>query len=464
MIRSLYLKILLHWVVALFITETLIFGLFTLVVGDSHRQYVITSVGQSTVVARDFIQASVAADIAKGVLPAAALEVAVRRLGASANAKVWVTGPNGKPLAASFPGTPPSPATDPKRSGRHDEVMVFVDMSRDAPWYAVVPVVVPAEGNKTLLHLLSTRTAGAFPRGAFAAGLALIGALVALLAVPLSLRITKPLNRLQESALRIAGGDLTTRAEISERDEIGRLAAAFNTMAETVERMVRGGRELTANISHELRSPLTRIRIAGECLNDALDRGDSKDAKEMLQAMWDDIDEADRMIGRILEFSKLDLHEPMPMKEEVVLTEVVEGLVRTVAPLAKMKRIEIELDLDPLVRVPGDGEWLRSAFKNLLENALKYTCEGGSVLVSARSVDCEAIVQITNTFDPLEPEELELIFKPFYRGKTSSGEGSGLGLSIVRKIVELHQGEIRARNVPEGFQVWVRLPAIYQPE
>lgn len=299
------------------------------------------------------------------------------------------------------------------------------------------------------------------PPGAFAGGLALIGTLLGLLAWPVSQRITEPLERLEASALRIAGGDLSARVAITGEHMIGKqLGNAFNIMAETVERMVRGGKELTANISHELRSPLTRIRIAGECLKEALDRGDSKDAMEMLQAMWDDIDEADRMIGRILEFSKLDLHEPLPMKEEVVLAGVVEGLVRTVAPLARMKRIDIGLDLDPNVRVPGDVEWMRAVFKNFLENALKYTGEGGSVQVSVRRGNGEAIVEVTNTFEPMEPEELELIFKPFYRGRTSHGEGTGLGLSIARKIVELHQGEVGARNVPEGFQVWVRLPSI----
>lgn len=320
--------------------------------------------------------------------------------------------------------------------------------------------VVVAEALTYVLFILMVSD----PPGAFTGGLVLIGTLLGLLAWPVSRRITQPLECLEASALRIAGGDLSARVEITGEHMIGRpLGNAFNIMAETVERMVQGGKELTANISHELRSPLTRIRIAGECLKDALDRGDSQDAKEMLQAMWDDIDEADRMIGRILEFSKLDLHEPLPMKDEVVLAGIVEGLVRTVAPLARMKRIDIGLDLDPAVQVPGDVEWLRSVLKNFLENALKYTREGGSVQVSVRRGNGEALVEVTNTFEPVEPEELELIFKPFYRGKTSNGEGTGLGLSIAQKIVELHQGEVGARNVPEGFQVWVRLPAIAHP-
>jgi signal transduction histidine kinase len=322
----------------------------------------------------------------------------------------------------------------------------------------MLAIVIALASVYALFHLVQT---GALPSGAFAGGLAVIGCAMALLGVPVSLKITKPLERLEHAALRIAEGDLSARATLNDRHVIGRqLAHAFNIMAETVERMVRGGKELTANMSHELRSPLARIRIAGECLKEALDRGDAEDAREMLQAMWDDIEEADRMIGRILEFSKVDLHEPAAWAEEVAPAVILKGLARTLAPLARSRRIEIVLDLDGTVRVEGSEEWLRAAFKNLLENALRYTIEGGSVQVSVRQREGEATVEITNTHAPLEPEELELIFKPFYRGWAANSEGSGLGLSIVQKIVELHHGELGARNVPEGFQVWVRLSAI----
>ena len=306
---------------------------------------------------------------------------------------------------------------------------------------------------------------GALPHGAFVIGLAVIGALLSLLAVPVSLRITKPLERLEESALRIAEGDLSARAEVVGEHMIGRqLGVAFNVMAERVERMVRGGKELTANISHELRSPLARIRIAGECLKDALNKGNAKDVQEMLDAMWEDIEEADRIIGSILEFSKLDLHEPFPILGEAIPAEIIEGLVRTMTPHARTKRIEIKLDLDPSLRVAGDEEWLRAAFKNLLENALRYSPEEGAVQIAVRRSGKEAIVEVTNTCSPLENEELALIFKPFYRGKTSSGVGTGLGLSIVQKIVALHHGQVGATNVPEGFQVWIRLPVTPHPQ
>lgn len=461
MSRSLYWKILLHWILALVVCEALIFGLFILVVGDAHRDYVVRSVGQSTLVAREYLQTAVNADVAQGRGPAQALKAALLVLAATSDHKVWVTGSAGNTVAASFADTISPPGSDRQKAGRYRDVTVSVEVGPNRAAYSVVPLSLGGGG--MTLHLLSQPQPRAFPQLPFAAGLAIIGTLLALLAMPLSMRITKPLKRLEDSALRIAGGDLSARVEVTGRDMIAKLGNAFNSMAETVERMVRGGKELTANISHELRSPLARIRVAGECLRDALARGDSNDAREMLQSMWEDIEEADHIIGRILEFSKVDLHEPLLMLEEVSPAEIVEGVAKAMATQAKLKQIGIGLDVDPAIYVPADEVCLRALFKNLLENALRYTPEGGTVQVSVRMGDGEAITEVTNTSAPLEPEELVLIFKPFYRGKKTTGEGTGLGLSIVQKIVELHHGEVGARNVPEGFQVWVRLPAIAAP-
>jgi len=454
-IGTLYLRILKHWIAALVVTQALVFALFVLVIGDGHRRYIVRSVGQSALVAADFVQASVASQTAKGALPDAALASAVTRLAKSANAMVWVTAPGTEPVA-SFPGLIAAPATDPAKTGRHEGVTVFTDLGDGTPWYAVAPLALPRHAEPLALHLVSLQSTGAFPRGEFAAGLALIGALIAMLAIPLTLRITRPLKLLQDSALRIAGGDLSARAELSERDEIGRLALAFNGMAETVERMIKGGKELTANVSHELRSPLARIRVAGECLRDAVARGDRVEAEEMLEAIGEEIDEADKMIARILQYSKLDLHEPILKSENVLPAELLAGLVRTVGPMAKAKGISFELLLLQDERCAGDGESLRAAFKNLLENAVRHTAPGGEVQVEMRREDDALAIEVTNTHPPLEEEELELIFNPFYRGKRG-GEGTGLGLAITEKVIALHGGEIAARNVARGFQVRVVL-------
>ncbi|MBJ6798582.1 sensor histidine kinase [Geomonas propionica] len=459
MIRSLYLKILLHWCLALAVTEALIFVLFLFVVGESHRQYVAKSVAQSSHVAADFLAASVQASLTTGSGEDAALRDAVARLAASSNAKVWVTGAAGEILAASFPGgRAPEIERIPKRTGMHDGVSVTIDPRGGFPWYAALPVSIGPEHRPLLLHLLSQRHGGTFPIGGFAGGLALIGALVALLAVPLTLRITRPLKRLEESALRIAAGDLSARAELSERDEIGRLARAFNHMAETAERMVRGGRELTANVSHELRSPLARIRVAGECLDGALARGDREDAKEMLEAIWEDIEEADRLVGDILRYARLDLQAPLQTGERVDVADVISALARTVGPLAKSRGISIRLALAAAEPVAGNEELLRIAFKNLLENAVLHGEPGAEVLVELDRREDDIELRVTNDHESLDERELADIFAPFYRGKRAAAEGSGLGLAIARKIVALHQGRIEARNVPGAFQVRVTLP------
>lgn len=455
-IGSLYIRILKHWLAALVVTEALVFALFVLVIGDSHRQYVTRSVGQSAQVAADFVAASL-----KGEADSQSrLEETLKRLSATANARAWVTGTDGVLLAASFPGEEPSISAGRGKKDEHGGVLVVTDLGDGVPWYAVAPV--PVNGRDFRLHLLSQQTSAAFPAGRFAAGLALVGIFVAVLAVPLTLRITRPLKRLQESALRIAGGDLSARAAVSGRDEIGRLAAAFNSMAETVERMVRGGKELTANVSHELRSPLARIRVAAECLREAVARGDRAETGEMLEAIAEDVDEADRMIGRILEYSRLDLQEPMAMTETAP-AEPIRALAKALGPQARAKGIAVSLDLLDGELVKGDQESLRALFKNLLENAVRHTAPGGKVQVTMRRDGEALLVEIANTHAPLEPRELELIFNPFYRGKGAAGEGTGLGLAIAKKICALHKGDITARNDQGGFLVTVSLPAAPSP-
>ena len=207
MIRSLYLKILMHWIGALLLTEALIFGLFVLVAGDSHRQYVVVSVGQSSLVARDLVQSEVASRTGSGEPVDRALGATLGRLAGNLNARVWVDDPAGRPLAASFSGALPKAPLDSGHTGTHQGVTVSVDAaSNGVAWYARLPLALPGHPEPLTLHILPNRRGTSFPTGSFAAGLALIGAFIALLAVPLALRITRPLNRLQASALRIAGG------------------------------------------------------------------------------------------------------------------------------------------------------------------------------------------------------------------------------------------------------------------
>lgn len=454
----LYFKILLNWITALVVIEILIFAVILLVVKDSHHQSVIQSIGGNALIARDYLEAAVAADPVKGDGSGVALQSAVARLSRVARAKVWVSATDGTPVASSVAGEIPVPPVKAGKSGRYGDAMVYLNIGPARVSYYTVPLILKtADGQGASLHVLTERDPGAFPVGKLAGGLFLIGAIAAMAAVPLSRHITKPLNRLQESALRIAGGDLSARVEVQGEDEIGRLGKAFNGMAETVQRLVRSGRELTANVSHEMRSPLTRIRIAGECLKQSVSRGDREDCDELLEGMWEDISEADRLIGRILEYSKLDLQEPIPATSEVWPATILEGLLKIMRPVFQSKGISVEVQLDPALSVSGDEDWLRSAFSNLLENAARYTPEGGVVRIAMRAEGAAVAFEVSNSAAPLSGEDLEKIFHPFYRGKGAKGEGTGLGLAIAKKIVELHRGEIAVQNAPHGFQISIRL-------
>ncbi|QEM67763.1 HAMP domain-containing histidine kinase [Geobacter sp. FeAm09] len=460
MMRRLYFKILFHWCVALVVTALLAFALVFLLVKDGHQISVTASVGRTALMARDYVEAAADGAAARHEEPGAVLRRAVQQVSRNTRAKVWISGADGSPLAASFPGEVRAPGGAPGLSGRYGAASVAVEAGQNRLTYATVPLA-PGTGGaeQAWLHILTEREPGRFPHGAFAAGLALICAVVAVIAVPLSRHITEPLNRLQGSAVRIAGGDLSARADVRGDDEIGRLGAAFNGMAETVERMVRAGRELTANVSHEMRSPLARIRVAGECLQGALARGDRAEAGALLAGMWEDIDEADRMVGRILQYSKLDLHAPAPATALVQPSVLLNGLMKAMRPLFGTKRITVEQEVEPDLWVNGDEEYLRSALKNILENAARYTPEQGVVRLGLRREGAEVLLEVVNSAPPVAEDDLERLFEPFYRGKGATGEGTGLGLAIARKVVLLHHGEMGVENTPQGFRVWLRLPA-----
>jgi len=464
MMPRLYFKILVNWIVALVLTEILIFAVILYVVKDSHRYYVIQSIGGNAMIARDYLEATVAAHPGKGEGSEAALQSAVTGLGRLARAKVWVSGPDGTSVASSFAGETPVPPVRTAKAGRYGDAMVHLDIGAARVSYSTVPMALKKHsGSGGALHILTERDPGPFPMGKLGGGLIVIGAIAAVAAIPLSRHITKPLKHLQESALRIAGGDLSARVEVQGRDEIGRLGQAFNDMAETVQRLVRAGRELTANVSHEMRSPLARLRVAGECLKQSVARGDSAECEELLEGMWEDISEADRLIGKILEYSKLDLHEPIPATSEVWPAAILDGLLKTMRPVFKSKEISVDMDADPRLSVAGDEDWLRSAFSNLLDNAARYTPEGGGVRIVLRPDGDVVTVEVSNSSAPILARDLERIFNPFYRGTGAKGEGTGLGLAITKKIVVLHGGEIAASNKAEGFQVTLRLPRFAPP-
>ena len=282
--------------------------------------------------------------------------------------------------------------------------------------------------------------------------------MVALLVIPVSKFITKRIRALSESALLIAQGDLFHRATPKGKDEIGDLGRAFNRMADKVEKMIQGGKELTANVSHELRSPLARIRIAQELLREKLENPDKREWQRLLDDIQEDIEELDKLIGQILDLSKLDLHDTPLHLEPVDPVDLVQGLLERLEPAIRRKGLTLGRDLSFDPPFSAEKEALRTALSNVLNNAVKYTPENGSLSVKMRSEKEWLNVQVMNSCGELSEKDLVRIFDPFYRRESSTKTGSGLGLAITRKIIEKHGGSVRAVNSPEGLQIELTIP------
>jgi two-component system sensor histidine kinase CpxA len=227
-------------------------------------------------------------------------------------------------------------------------------------------------------------------------------------------------------------------------------------MADKLETMIVGGKELTANISHELRTPLTRIRIAEEMLREKAGSG-SPDYERHLDAIREDVEELDRLIGRILELSKMDLQDAPLNFTAFDPAELLRGLLQRFQTVCEHKELEVTTDLSGPSSFSGDKEALTTALLNILDNAVKFTPEKGRISLRLHSTAGTLEISLTNTFGKLPEEELVKIFDPFHRSDRLQATGSGLGLAIAKKIIERHGGRIGAYNVEEGLEIRITL-------
>ena len=282
--------------------------------------------------------------------------------------------------------------------------------------------------------------------------LGLVAVAVALAIYPIVRRLTHRLETLQRSVERWGNGDLSARMPTGGRDEVGFLATGFNKAAEQIEILVKtrealltSQKSLLANASHELRSPLTRIRMGLELMGNTA----GSSAKTEISR---NIGELDQLIDEILLASRLDAKEAdLGTVEPVDLVGLAaEECARTQATL------DVEVSS---VLVPGVAKLLRRVVRNLLENARRYGA--GEVTLLIRSADGFATVEVCDR-GPGVPQALQQrIFEPFYRlpGASEREGGVGLGLALVKSITQRHGGTVNCRNRPDGGACFeVRLP------
>jgi signal transduction histidine kinase len=278
---------------------------------------------------------------------------------------------------------------------------------------------------------------------------------IAILIFPLSKRLTRPLRELHQRGQDWAEGRLEKRANIQVKDEIGDLAGTFNTMAENLQKMLQQRKEFLASISHELKSPLARMRIALELLNEK--NSGQPETSKLLGGIEREIAESEQLIEQLLVLSKVEMNMPLS-KESIALGILTKKAIEQIQPLAYRASVTFRIEGDATVH--ADYVQLERVMINVLENAIKFSPPGESIAIHIQRHNQYATWKCIDHGPGVDSSETEKIFQPFYRGKvTANKEGSGLGLFIARRIVEMHGGSIHAmKNDGTGMAIEIQLP------
>lgn len=267
---------------------------------------------------------------------------------------------------------------------------------------------------------------------------------------PVSRRISRPLATLEKAARHMAEGRYSGLVSVRGKDELARLAAAFNHMAARLARTDKLRQELFSDIAHELRSPITTVRGFLQALREGVVPENEKQL--YLDSAFQEAGRLSRLVNDLLELVKLQEGQFMLKRETVVLAPLVEDLLQGYYLQATEKKLHFSCLLEPSIQtVFADPDRLRQILINLLDNAFRYTETGGTVILEISRCDEGIEVIVKDSGCGIPPDEMPFIFEKFYRidrARDSSSGGAGLGLSIVRKLVEAHGGYTIAASVP----------------
>jgi signal transduction histidine kinase len=242
----------------------------------------------------------------------------------------------------------------------------------------------------------------------------------------------------------MARGQLEQRVEVRSSDEIGELAGAFNQMSAELTRSNQARRQMTADIAHDLRTPLTVIAGYVEALRDQV----LAPTTERFTTIYSEVLHLQRLVEDLRTLSLADAGELKLFLQPVAPRELLERVAAAYAQQAEERRIELKVEAESsLPEVNLDPERMEQALGNLVSNALRYTPEGGEISLVAEQVAGYLTVSVQDNGSGIPPEILPQVFERSYRGDPArSGNESGLGLAIVKSIVELHGGSITAAS------------------
>ena len=276
--------------------------------------------------------------------------------------------------------------------------------------------------------------------GALGAGIALV------IARWVARGMTQPLRDMANAAREMEHGDYSQRVQVASIDEVGQLANAFNRMSAELDQLERLRRDLVANVSHELKTPISALRAHLENLLDGVERPDP----ETLQVMLAQSERLGRLVDQLLELSRLESGDLSLHREEVPLRPLVSEVVSEIEVARSDKAVRLDEEIpEDLPAIFADRERVHQVLFNLLDNAVRFTPAGGHVTVSASRRRDDVDVAVSDTGPGIAPEHLPRLFERFYRvdeARSRDGGGTGIGLAIARSVVEAHGGRIWAES------------------
>jgi two-component system sensor histidine kinase BaeS len=285
---------------------------------------------------------------------------------------------------------------------------------------------------------------------------AIVAALAAVvLGSVLARRIARPIERLAEAADRTARGDLRATAPVEGPAEVRALADAFNVMVDRLAEQDAVRREFVVNASHELRTPLTNLQGYLEALRDGVLPPDPA----TFDSLREEVDRLTRLAASLDALAGADDQRPMP--EDVDLGALVRTSLELAAPTLTRRAIAVSSTILPGIVVHARADELAQVVSNLLQNAIRYTPSGGTVLVEAARDGVDGVVRVTNTGSEIPAEDLPRVWERFFRVERSrdrSTGGAGIGLAIVKRLVEEAGGRVGATSEHGTTTFWFSLP------
>lgn len=285
-------------------------------------------------------------------------------------------------------------------------------------------------------------------------------AVASMMSLWLNYRLTRPVTNIQRAAVLVADGDYSQRITVRGCGEIDQLSTAFNRMAERLQQIDRLRKDFIVDVAHELRTPLTNIRGFVEGLRDDVIAPD----KAVFESVHEETLRLVHLVEELLQLARADVAHQDLQKEAFNLSLLIQQTLQAFQPRLQEKSLQVTTNLAPDLNVAADRQRIARVLNNVMENALRYSPASGKVSVSCDLSGPMLKTIVTNDVDggPVQTDTItDALFERFQRGESSRSRqygGAGLGLAIVRQLVEAHGGRAGIRMVSGQAEVWFELP------